>query len=183
MSRVVHIAASSLFVVAAYIGWPHGSLIGYCETTSLEHLWIGVLIALGAVNLSCALWLRRADSARALAGCGLAFKLCLTPLFLSALPYATWVAMYILGGPSAFLLALILMFPTLATAYGIMLITSSYGFTAVRRAREQGLIAADTARLHTRMHMIPLADLISAAKLYALLRDTAGAHEEPASEA
>lgn len=51
-----------------------------------------------------------------------------------------------------------------------------------RAAREQGLIAADTARLHTRMHMIPIADLISAAKLYALLRDADGTHEEPPRE-
>lgn len=183
MPTVVRIAAPLLFVVVTYCGWPLHPLIGYMSDAIPTSAWTALMFAAGAANLACALWLRREDQPRALAFWDLLLKLCLLPIFLETLLFAQWAGRYIFVDIGRFIMGFILMFPTFAAAYFLMLITSSYGFAAARRAREQELISADVAKTYIKRHALPIADLISAAKLYALLRDADSTHGEPPREA
>ena len=71
------------------------------------------------------------------------------------------------GGPApqAFILLSVLL-----GSYIIMIVTSSHGFAAIVRARNEQLIAPETAKKYKRGHAIPIADLVSSIRLYMLLR-------------
>ena len=71
------------------------------------------------------------------------------------------------GGPAP--QAFILPFALLG-AYAIMIVTSSHGFAAIIRARDEQVISPETAKTYKRWHAIPIADLISSIRLYMLLR-------------
>ena len=51
-----------------------------------------------------------------------------------------------------------------------MIVTSSHGFAAIVRARNEQLISLETAKEYKRGHAIPIADLVSSIRLYMLLR-------------
>ena len=51
-----------------------------------------------------------------------------------------------------------------------MIVTSSHGFAAIARARDEQLISHETAKQYKRGHAIPIADLLSSIRLYMLLR-------------
>ena len=51
-----------------------------------------------------------------------------------------------------------------------MIVTSSHGFAAIVRARNEQLISPETAKQYKRGHTIPIADLVSSIRLYMLLR-------------
>ena len=71
------------------------------------------------------------------------------------------------GGPApqAFILPFVLL-----GAYAIMIVTSSHGFAAIIRARDEQVISPETAKTYKRWHAIPIADLVSSIRLYMLLR-------------
>ncbi|MGP1497985.1 MAG: hypothetical protein ACTTI9_05610, partial [Schaalia odontolytica] len=85
---------------------------------------------------------------------------CLLLLFLGQYLFAP-------GGPAPHVLFLP---PLLLGSYIIMIVTSSHGFAAIVRARNEQLISPETAKQHKRWHAIPVADLVSSIRLYALLR-------------
>ena len=68
-------------------------------------------------------------------------------------------------GPQAFILPFALL-----GAYGIIIVTSSHGFAAISRAREEQLISPETAKKYKQGHTLPIADLVSSIRLYMLLR-------------
>ena len=51
-----------------------------------------------------------------------------------------------------------------------MIVTSTHGFAAIVRARDEQLISPETAKQYKRWHAIPIADLVSSIRLYLLLR-------------
>ena len=51
-----------------------------------------------------------------------------------------------------------------------MIVTSSHGFAAITRARDEQMISHETAKQYKRGHAIPIADLVSSIRLYILLR-------------
>ena len=67
--------------------------------------------------------------------------------------------------PQAFILPFVLL-----GAYGIMIVTSSHGFAAIIRARDEQVISPETAKKYKRWHAIPIADLVASIRLYLLLR-------------
>ena len=56
-----------------------------------------------------------------------------------------------------------------------MIVTSSHGFAAIARARDEQLISHETAKQYKRGHASPIADLVSSIRLYMLLRRLNGA--------
>lgn len=60
--------------------------------------------------------------------------------------------------------------PVLLGSYIIMIVTSSHGFAAIVRARNEHLLSPETAKQYKRGHAIPIADLVSSIRLYMLLR-------------
>ena len=51
-----------------------------------------------------------------------------------------------------------------------MIVTSSHGFAAIIRARNEQLISPETAKKYKRGHAIPIADLVPRSGSYMLLR-------------
>lgn len=51
-----------------------------------------------------------------------------------------------------------------------MIVTSSHGFAAIIRARDEQVISPETAKNYKRWHAIPIIDLIASIRLYLLLR-------------
>ena len=51
-----------------------------------------------------------------------------------------------------------------------MIVTSSPGFAAIIRARDEQVISPETAKKYKRWHAIPIADLVASIRLYLLLR-------------
>ena len=106
---------------------------------------------------------------RELAFWGLVIKLSLLPFFLITCLLTFFLGAYLFapGGPApqAFILPFVLL-----GAYGIMIVTSSHGFAAIIRARDEQVISPETAKKYKRWHAIPIADLVSSIRLYLLLR-------------
>ena len=71
------------------------------------------------------------------------------------------------GGPAPQVFILPLVF---LGSYIIMIVTSTHGFAAIVRARDEQLISHETAKQYKRGHSIPIADLLSSIRLYMLLR-------------
>ena len=80
-----------------------------------------------------------------------------------------------MGGLSSFnlealVLGLAIIIRSAALSCTLMVISSSHGFAAIVRARNEQLISPETAKQYKRGHAIPIADLVSSIRLYLLLR-------------
>ena len=166
---VASLAASFCFVVTAYTGAPFTMVFPSPFPILQIDVWPLVMIASATATVACTHFSRNTRTPRELAFWGLVIKLCFLPFILTACLLSLVLGAYLFapGGPSpqAFVLP-----PVLLGSYMIMIVTSTHGFAAIARARDEQLISPETAKKYKRGHAIPIADLVSSIRLYILLR-------------
>ena len=166
---VVSLAASFCFVATAYAGGPFTMAFPSPFPMLRIDVWPLVMLVCAAASVVCTHISRDRRKPRELAFWGLVIKLSLLPFFLITCLVTLFLGQYLFdpGGPApqAFILP-----PVLLGSYIIMIVTSSHGFAAIARARDEQLISHETAKQYKRGHAIPIADLISSIRLYVLLR-------------
>ena len=166
---VASLAASFCFVVTAYAGGPFTMAFPSPIPMLRIDVWPLVMIAFATATVACTHFSRNTRTPRELAFWGLVIKLCFLPFFLVTSLIILYLGPYVLapGGPAPQVLILL---PVLLGSYIIMIVTSTHGFTAIARARDEQLISHETAKQYKRGHGIPIADLVAAIWLYVLLR-------------
>ena len=166
---VVSLAASFCFVATAYAGGPFTMAFPSPFPMLRIDVWPLVMLVCAAASVVCTHISRDTRKPRELAFWGLVIKLSLLPFFLITCLVTLFLGQYLFapGGPApqAFILP-----PVLLGSYIIMIVTSSHGFAAIVRARDEQLISPETAKKYKRGHAIPIADLVSSIRLYMLLR-------------
>lgn len=169
MSRVASLVTSFCFVVTAYAGEPFTMVFPSPFPTLRIDVWPLVMIVFATATVACTHFSRNTRTPRELAFWGILIKLSFLPFFLTTSLIILYLGPYVLapGGPAPQVLILL---PVLLGSYIIMIVTSSHGFAAIVRARNEQLIYLETAKEYKRGHAIPIADLVSSIRLYMLLR-------------
>ena len=166
---VVSLAASFCFVVTAYAGGPFTMAFPSPPPPPRIDVWPFVMLVYATATVACTHSSRNTRTPRELTFWGLVIKLCFLPFFLVTSLIILFLGPYMVapGGPApqAFIL-----FPVFLGSYIIMIVTSTHGFAAIARARDEQLISHETAKQYKRGHAIPIADLLSSIRLYMLLR-------------
>ena len=179
---VASLAASFCFVVTAYAGGPYTMAFPSPIPMLRIDVWPLVMIAFATATVACTHFSRNTRTPRELAFWGLVIKLCFLPFFLVTSLIILYLGPYVLapGGPAPQVLILL---PVLLGSYIIMIVTSTHGFAAIARARDEQLISHETAKQYKRGHSIPIADLLSSIRLYVLLRQLDSAAPTSAQDA
>lgn len=166
---VASLAASFCFVVTAYAGGPFSMAFPSPFPMLRIDVWPLVMIAFATATVACTHFSRNTRTPRELAFWGLVIKLCFLPFFLVTSLIILYLGPYVLapGGPAP---QALIFPPVLLGSYIIMIVTSSHGFAAITRARDEQLISHETTKQYKRGHAIPIADLVSSIRLYMLLR-------------
>ena len=166
---VASLAASFCFVVTAYAGGPFTMAFPSPFPMLRIDVWPFVMIASATASVVCTHFSRNTRTPRELAFWGLLIKLSFLPFFLTTSLIILYLGPYVLapGGPAP---QTLIFPPVLLGSYIIMIVTSSHGFAAITRARDEQLISHETAKQYKRGHAIPIADLVSSIRLYVLLR-------------
>ena len=169
MSRVASLVTTFCFVATAYAGGPF-TVVFYRPYPMLRiDVWFPAMLVFAVATVVFTNISRNRRKPRELAVWGLVIKLSFLPFFLITCLLLLFLGQYVLapGGPAPHMLFLP---PLFLGSYIVMIVTSSHGFAAIVRARNEQLISPETAKQHKRWHAIPVADLVSSIRLYALLR-------------
>jgi hypothetical protein len=166
---VASLAASFCFVVTAYAGGPFTMAFPSPFPTLRIDIWPLVMIAFATATVACTHFSRNTRTPRELAFWGLVIKLSFLPFFLVACLLILFLGQYLFA-PGYLAPHVLCLPPALLGSYIIMIVTSSHGFAAIARARDEQLISHETAKQYKRGHAIPIADLLSSIRLYMLLR-------------
>lgn len=169
MSRVASLVTTFCFVATAYAGGPF-TVVFYRPYPMLRiDVWFPAMLVFAVATVVFTSISRNRRKPRELAVWGLVIKLSFLPFFLITCLLLLFLGQYLFapGGPAPHVLFLP---PLLLGSYIIMIVTSSHGFAAIVRARNEQLISPETAKKYKRGHAIPIADLVSSIRLYMLLR-------------
>lgn len=166
---VAALAASFCFVVTAYAGGPFSMVFPSPFPMLRIDVWPLVMIAFATATVVCTHFSRNTRTPRELAFWGLVIKLSFLPFFLVACLLILFLGQYLFA-PGYLAPHVLFLPPALLGSYIIMIVTSSHGFAAIVRARDEQLISHETAKKYKRGHAIPIADLVSSIRLYMLLR-------------
>lgn len=166
---VASLATSFCFVVTAYAGGPFTMAFPSPLPMLRIDIWPLVMIAFATATVACTHFSRNTRTPRELAFWGLVIKLSFLPFFLVACLLILFLGQYLFA-PGYLAPHVLFLPPALLGSYIIMIVTSSHGFAAIARARDEQLISPETAKKYKRGHAIPIADLVSSIKLYMLLR-------------
>ena len=166
---VASLAASFCFVVTAYAGGPFTMAFPSPFPMLRIDVWPLVMIAFATATVVCTHFSRNTRTPRELAFWGLIIKLCFLPFFLVACLLILFLGQYLFA-PGGLAPHVLFLPPALLGSYIIMIVTSSHGFAAIVRARNEQLISPETAKQYKRGHAVPIADLVSSIRLYMLLR-------------
>lgn len=176
MSKILRVALPIAFIVVVYTREPMGTLFGYNTFSPIPlPIWLLLLVALGGTNAASAFALVRTERARHLAFWGLTLKVCFLPIFLVSFFVVVTTGRLFPFSPEALVLASVLVTPSIALSFTLMIVSSCYGFAAIIRARNTHLLSPETAKEYMRGHAIPIADLVYSIRLYLLLRQLDGA--------
>lgn len=166
---VASLAASFCFVVTAYAGGPFTMAFPSPFPMLRIDIWPLVMIAFATATVVCTHFSRNTRTPRELAFWGLIIKLCFLPFFLVACLLILFLGQYLFA-PGYLAPHVLFLPPALLGSYIIMIVTSSHGFAAIVRARNEQLISPETAKKYKRGHAVPIADLVFSIRLYMLLR-------------
>ena len=169
MSRVASLVTSFCFVVTAYAGGPF-TMVFYPPYPMLRiDVWFPAMLVFAVATVVFTNISRNRRKPRELAFWGLVIKLSFLPFFLIACLLILFLGQYLFA-PGYLAPHVLFLPPALLGSYIIMTVTSSHGFAAIVRARNEQLISPETAKKYKRGHAIPIADLVSSIRLYMLLR-------------
>lgn len=166
---VASLATSFCFVVTTYAGGPFTMAFPSPFPMLRIDIWPLVMIAFATATVVCTHFSRNTRTPRELAFWGLIIKLCFLPFFLVACLLILFLGQYLFA-PGYLAPHVLFLPPALLGSYIIMIVTSSHGFAAIVRARNEQLISPETAKKYKRGHAVPIADLVSSIRLYMLLR-------------
>lgn len=166
---VASLAASFCFVVTAYAGGPFTMAFPSPFPMLRIDIWPLVMIAFATATVVCTHFSRNTRTPRELAFWGLIIKLCFLPFFLVACLLILFLGQYLFA-PGYLAPHVLFLPPALLGSYIIMIVTSSHGFAAIVRARNEQLISPETAKKYKRGHAVPIADLVFSIRLYMLPR-------------
>lgn len=166
---VASLAASFCFVVTTYAGGPFTMAFPSPFPMLRIDIWPLVMIAFATATVVCTHFSRNTRTPRELAFWGLIIKLCFLPFFLVACLLILFLGQYLFA-PGYLAPHVLFLPPALLGSYIIMIVTSSHGFAAIVRARNEQLISPETAKKYKRGHAVPIADLVFSIRLYMLLR-------------
>ena len=166
---VASLATSFCFVVTTYAGGPFTMAFPSPFPMLRIDIWPLVMIAFATATVVCTHFSRNTRTPRELAFWGLIIKLCFLPFFLVACLLILFLGKYLFA-PGYLAPHVLFLPPALLGSYIIMIVTSSHGFAAIVRARNEQLISPETAKKYKRGHAVPIADLVSSIRLYMLLR-------------
>ncbi len=169
MARFARISAPLLVVAVVYAG---------CLDLSVPKqplfpigVWIGALLI--AVYFSALTVLHSQDKVapRVLSFWGLVIKLAFLPIFLITLILTIGVPLDSSNGDISGLILVFFILPLDAGVYCLMLVSSFHGFATTKRLlMAEQTIPTETVKKLRKMHAVPIADLVAAIWLYALLR-------------
>lgn len=169
MSRVAALVTSFCFVATAYAGGPF-TMVFYPPYPMLRiDVWFPAMLVFAVATVVFTNISRNRRKPRELAFWGLVIKLSFLPFFLIACLLILFLGQYLFA-PGYLAPHVLFLPPALLGSYIIMIVTSSHGFAAIVRARNEQLISPETAKKYKRGHAIPIADLVSSIRLYMLLR-------------
>jgi len=166
---VVSLAASFCFVATAYAGGPFTMVFPSPFPTLRIDVWFPAMLVFAVATVVFTNISRNRRKPRELAFWGLVIKLSFLPFFLIACLLILFLGQYLFA-PGYLAPQVLFLPPALLGSYIIMIVTSSHGFAAIVRARNEQLISPETAKKYKRGHAIPIADLVSSIRLYMLLR-------------
>lgn len=166
---VASLATSFCFVVTTYAGGPFTMAFPSPFPMLRIDIWPLVMIAFATATVVCTHFSRNTRTPRELAFWGLIIKLCFLPFFLVACLLILFLGQYLFA-PGYLAPHVLFLPPALLGSYIIMIVTSSHGFAAIVRARNEQLISPETAKKYKRGHAVPIADLVFSIRLYMLLR-------------
>lgn len=173
MPKAVRIVLPLLFVAAVYgsgvlveMVWPDAGDVALT-------VWVGAVLVVGVVNVVNACLDNGEGSPRRLAFWDVLLKLCMIPFYLLVFTggLAASVAMAVVPGFILFAPMMVLLLA--AIDYVLLLLTSSYGFASVVRARKQGLITGVAATVLLVLHLLFVTDVVAAIVLHAKVRKMA----------
>lgn len=168
MARFARISAPLLVVAVVYAGWLDLSLP--VQSLFPIGVWIGALLIAAYFSALTVLHSQDKVAPRALAFWGLIIKLALLPIFLIMLVLTIGVPLDSSNGNVSGLLLVFFILPLDAGVYCLMLVSSFHGFAATKRLLAEQTIPTATVKKLRKMHAVPIADLVAAIWLYALLR-------------
>ena len=170
MDRVARIAAPLFFIAMVYAGWRFDLNLPIQPLLS-PGPWIVALLIATCFSALTVLHSQDKVTPRVLAFWGLIIKLALLPIFLIMLILTIIVPLDSSNGNVSGFLMIFLILPLDAGVYCLMLVSSFHGFAATKRllVAEQ-TIPTGTVKKLRKMHAVPIADLVAAIWLYALLR-------------
>lgn len=166
---VASLATSFCFVVTTYAGGPFTMAFPSPFPMLRIDIWPLVMIAFATATVVCTHFSRNTRTPHELAFWGLIIKLCFLPFFLVACLLILFLGQYLFA-PGYLAPHVLILPPVLLGSYIIMIVTSSHGFAAIVRARNEHLLSPETAKQYKRGHAVPIADLVSSIRLYMLLR-------------
>ncbi|MDO4851267.1 MAG: hypothetical protein Q4A93_05335 [Actinomycetota bacterium] len=172
MPKAVRVSLPILLVAAVYCGGAPAELLGPGSEGIAGLIWTAAVLAAGTANVANA-YTDRADGApRRLAFWGMVLKLCFIPFYLLVLVGGFLLSIGLAVVPGLIFAVPVMLFMLFMIGYGLLLITSSYGFAAASRARSRGLLDRSTATVLTVAHAVPVVDVVAAIVLYAMARRT-----------
>ena len=166
---VASLSASFCFVLTAYAGGPFSMAFPSPFPMLRIDVWPLVMIAFATATVVCTHFSRNTRTPRELAFWGLVIKLSFLPFFLVACLLILFLGQYLFA-PGYLDPHVLILPPVLLGSYIIMIVTSSHGFAAIARARNEHLLSPETAKQYKQGHAVPIADLVSSIRLYMLLR-------------
>ena len=169
MSRVASLVTSFCFVATAYAGGPFTMVFPSPFPTLRIDVWLPAMLVFAVATVVFTNISRNRRKPRELAFWGLVIKLSFLPFFLFECLLILFLGQYLFA-PGYLAPHVLFLPPVLLGSYIIMIVTSSHGFGAIVRARNEQLISLETAKEYKRGHAIPIADLVSSIRLYMLLR-------------
>lgn len=168
MARFARISAPLLVVAVVYAGWLDLSLPE--QPLFPIGVWIGALLIAVYFSALTVLHSQVKVAPRVLSFWGLVIKLAFLPIFLSTLILTIGVPLDSSNGNINGLLLVFFILPLDAGVYCLMIVSSFHGFAATKRLLAEQTIPSATVKRLRKMHAVPLADLVAAIWLYALLR-------------
>ena len=170
MPKAFRISLPILLVAAVYFSWTLGEFFGSGSSDAAVIVMTLAVPAIGAANVVNAYLDREDGCPRRLAFWDMLLKLCMIPFYIIMAVGGSALMLGLAVVPGLIFALPVAAGMFFAIDFMLLLFTSSYGFAAAARAREQGLIDDGSATALTILHAVFIADVVAAVVLYVMIR-------------